>query len=633
MPPATVEQQGTLAEALAHAQRLLRTDPALAREQATEILSVAPAHAGGHLLLGLALAALGEHLEAVEALRRAVALDRNSSRGWRALGDQLTILGDANGADDAYAQSIRASTTDPAVMEAARALCDGKLAIAERRLRAHLHDHPTDVAAIRMLAEVGARLGRFEDAEKLLARCLQLAPSFHAARHNYAIVLHRQSKAAETLEQLDTLLEAEPDNPSFVFLRAAALARVGEYAEAIAIYQRALQRFPNSARTWLSLGHALKTAGRSADSIAAYARAAEIAPNFGEAYWSLANMKTYRFDAPAVSRMQAQLNSADLSQEDRFHLHYALGKAFEDAGDFAQSFQHYRQGAAIRRTGVSYDADETTGATQRHIDMFSRDFFAARAEQGAPAPDPIFIVGLPRAGSTLIEQMLASHSAIEGTMELPDIIMLAKRIGGGKIRGGLYPEMVAELSADDLRALGEEYLSRTRVQRKTGKPFFIDKMPNNFQHIGLIQLILPNAKIVDVRRHPMANCFSAYKQHFARGQVYSYDLTELGRYYQDYVRLMRHFDDVLPDRVHRLHYEDVIADPEREIRRLLAYCGLPFEPACLSFYANRRPVRTASSEQVRQPIYGEGVDHWRHYEPWLAPLRAALGPAIADRAD
>jgi cytochrome c-type biogenesis protein CcmH/NrfG len=482
------------------------------------------------------------------------------------------------------------------------------------------------VAAIRMLAEVGARLGRFEDAERLLARCLELAPSFVAARHNYALVLHRQSKAAEALEQIDQLLAVDQDNPSYRFLKAAALARVGEYGASIAIYEGVLRQHPQSARGWLSLGHARKTAGQRAESIAAYAKCVEIAPNFGEAYWSLANMKTYRFGAAQVAAMQAQVERADISDEDRFHLRYALGKAFEDEGDYAGSFRHYAEGARLRRATLGYDADETTAMARRHAAFFTKELFAARAGQGAPAADPIFIVGLPRSGSTLIEQILASHSAVEGTMELPDLMLLAKRIGGGRSRGGAYPEALAGLAPQQLRELGEEYLARTRVQRKTGKPYFIDKMPNNFQHAGFIQLILPNAKIIDARRQPLACCFSAFKQHFARGQPFTYDLAELGRYCADYVALMDHFDRVLPGRIHRVRYEALVADPEPEIRRMLDYCGLPFEPACLEFHANTRAVRTASSEQVRQPLYSEAIDHWRHYEPWLGPLKAALGP-------
>jgi cytochrome c-type biogenesis protein CcmH/NrfG len=511
------------------------------------------------------------------------------------------------------------------LMRAALALCEGKLAIAEQTLRAHLKQNPTDPAAIRMLAEVAARIGRFEDAETLLRRCLELAPSFTAARHNYALVLHRQSKAPESLEQIEHLLAAEPDNPSYRFLKATALTRIGEYDSAIDLYRSVLAKHPANVRGWLSLGHACKTAGRAEESIAAYSKCTELAPSFGEAHWSLANMKTYRFSGAAIDAMLAELKR-ELSDEDRFHLHYALGKAFEDLEQFSDAFMHYDQGATLRRKSVVYDAAENTRFTDRLISFFTPEVIAARSGQGAPAPDPIFIVGLPRSGSTLIEQILASHSAVEGTMELPDVMMMAKRLGGGKARDGAYPDAIAQLSPEALKALGEEYLTRTRVQRKTGRPYFIDKMPNNFQHVGLIALMLPDAKIIDARRHAVAACFSAYKQHFARGQAFSYDLTDLGLYYRDYVRLMNHYEAVLPGRIHRVRYEDIVAEPEREIRALLSFCGLPFDPPCLEFHANPRAVRTASSEQVRQPLYREAVEHWRRYDPWLGPLKEALGP-------
>ena len=339
-------------------------------------------------------------------------------------------------------------------------------------------------------------------------------------------------------------------------------------------------------------------------------------------------MKTHQFSADDVSRMEAQVARSDVGDEDRFHLHYALGKACEDRAAYEAAFGHYGAGARIRRTGLSYSADDVSQHAREHEAVFTKAFFAERAGWGAPHADPIFIVGLPRSGSTLVEQMLASHSMVEGTMELPDLIMMAKRLGGGKVRGGRYPRMLGEISADDARALGEEYIARTRVQRKTDKPFFIDKMPNNAAHVGFIRLILPNAKIIDARRHPMAACFSAFKQHFARGQGFSYDLTDLGRYYRDYATLMDHFDAVAPGLVHRVLYERMVADTEGEVRRLLTYCGLPFEDACMQFHQNARAVRTASSEQVRQPIYSSGVDHWRHFEPWLGPLRDALGPAV-----
>jgi predicted Zn-dependent protease len=563
----------------------------------------------------------------VAALRRATELEPEGP-GWRSLGDQLTLLDDAAGADAAYAQSIRAAVHDPQLMQAAVALVQGKLAVCEHLLRPYLREKPTDVAAIRMLAEVGARLGRFEDAEKLLRRCLELAPSFHAARHNYAIVLHRESKASEALKQLDLLLKVDPENPSYKFLRAAALARIGEYEAAIEIYRDVTAKHPNSARAWLSMGHACKTAGRRTESIAAYERVIADAPHLGEAYWSLANMKTHPFSDADVARMNQQLERKDLGDEDRFHIHYALGKAYEDKADYERSFTHYAEGARIRRTGLDYKADETTQAAREHSALFTKAFFDARKGQGSPAPDPIFIVGLPRSGSTLIEQILASHSLVEGTMELPDIIAMAKRLGGGKVRGGTYPSALADMSAEQIRALGEEYIARTRVQRKTDRPFFIDKMPNNSQHVGFIHLILPNAKIIDARRHPMGACFSAFKQHFARGQAFTYDLTDVGRYYADYADMMARFDEAAPGRVHRVLYEDMIENTEAEVRRLLDYLGLPFEAACLDFHTNTRAVRTASSEQVRQPIYSGAVEQWRHYEPWLQPLKAALGTAL-----
>jgi tetratricopeptide (TPR) repeat protein len=443
-------------------------------------------------------------------------------------------------------------------------------------------------------------------------------------------VLNRQNKAVELNRETDLLLQAEPANPAFRVLKAAALARIGEFDAAIAIYEAVLKAFPDHVKVWLSRGHALKSAGRNAESVGAYSRAIDLMPSFGEAWWSLANLKTYRFTPEQVSAMRVQLGRADLSHEDRLHLEFALGKALEDAGDWAGSFDHYAEGNRLRRHELSYDAADLGGLVERSKALFTREFFAARAGQGDAAADPIFVVGLPRSGSTLIEQILASHSAVEGTQELAEIVAMARGLGQGRPHGDapLYPGVLADLDPERLRALGAEYLERTRIQRKTDRPLFIDKMPNNFAHIGLISLILPNAKIIDARRHPMAVGFSAYKQHFAAGQNFSYDLEELGLYYRAYVELMDHVDQVLPGRVHRVIYERVVEDTEGEVRRLLDYCGLPFEPACLRFYENDRAVRTASSEQVRRPIFRDAVEHWRNYEPWLGPLKAALGPVL-----
>jgi tetratricopeptide (TPR) repeat protein len=654
----------SLKTALAHAARLLQSSPPAAEAQAREILKTVPTHPEALLLLGIALRSqsnlvgalevleplaasqpksattqyeyaivvggLGRSDPAIAALRRALALNPDLAGAWRALGDHLSLTGDAKAADDAYARHIRSSVSNPQLLEAAAALCENRLAIAEGLLRTYLKQYPTDVAAIRMLAETGLRLGRIEEAEFLLARCLELAPSFTMARHNYATALYRANKPVAAIAQVDQLLKQDPRNPNYNALKAAALSHIGEYERSIEGYRAVLKDYPNQPMSWLSMGHGLKTLGKREESVAAYRKALELQPSLGEAYWSLANLKTYRLGDDDMTAMQKQIARPDIRDEDRVHLHFALGKAYEDAQDYARSFEHYRDGNALRRTAIDYDANDVETRMRRSKALFTPEFFREREGVGSQARDPIFIVGLPRAGSTLIEQILASHSAIEGTMELPDIPAIAKRLGSRKRKSeaSTYPETLATLEPSYFKVLGEEFLARTRVQRKLGRPFFIDKMPNNFMHVGLIQLILPQAKIIDARRHPMGCCFSSFKQHFARGQNFTYDLTDLGHYYRGYVELMAHFDAVLPGKVHRVVYEKMIADPEGETRRLLDYCGLPFEEACLRFHENDRAVRTASSEQVRRPIFTEAQDHWRNYESWLEPLKSALGPVL-----
>ncbi|WP_426662662.1 sulfotransferase [Rhodanobacter aciditrophus] len=655
---------GTLEQALAHAARLLERDPTLAAEQLGEILQVAPGHAPAlqllaaarlllgdlsgalailvplaqarpewaaiHLDLGLALARGGRGQEAIAALRRAVALQPGLPQAWRALGDCLMAAGEQEAADAAYASHVRHSTRDPQLLDAAVALVENRIPEAEALLRAQLKRAPTDVAAIRMFAEVAARLGRNEDALNLLERCLELAPGFREARRNYALVLHRSNRPEQALAEIERLLAADPADVGCRNLKAVVLCRVGDYEPAIRIYAELLESYPDTPKLWVSYGHALKTAGHLERAIAAYRRSLELEPSFGEVWWSLANLKTFRFGADELAAMRAQLARADLAGDDRLHLEFAVGKALEDAGEYGPSFRHYAQGNAIRRTQLDYSADDTSARVRYIRGRYTREFFVARAGSGCPAPDPIFVVGLPRAGSTLVEQILSSHSQVEGTMELPEVTSITRllRQQGDADEVMPYHAALAALDAAALRALGERYLAHTRIQRKTAAPLFIDKMPNNFMHVGLIQLMLPNAKIIDARRHPMACGFSAFKQHFARGQGFSYDLADIGRYYRDYVALMAHFDAVLPGRVHRVVYERMVEDTEGEVRRLLDYCGLPFEAACLRFFENTRPVRTASSEQVRQPIYREGVDHWRHYAAWLEPLVSALGPVL-----
>jgi tetratricopeptide (TPR) repeat protein len=662
MPPA--EPSAPLAKALEHAARLLRTDPVLAAQQAGEILTVVPDHpravlilgaarraagdpgaalqaleplvaaqpnwAAAHHELGLTLNALERHRDALTAHRRAVALNPLMPDAWREIGDLLTLQGDSQGADSAYARHITASTQDPRLMSAAHALNENKIGQAELQLREHLKKYPTDVAAIRMFAEVAGRLGRYKDAENLLVRCLELAPSFNAARYNYAMALYRQNKSVAALQQIDILTTSEPHNSGYRNLKAVVLANIGDYQESLDLYADVLEKHPDQSRIWMSYGHALATAGRQADSIAAYRRCIALAPSLGEAYYSLANLKTFRFDEAEVLQMQAQLARDDLANADRTHFHFALGKALEDSKHHAQSFEHYAEGNKLRLAVVDWDPGEITTLVHRSKDLFTKEFFAAREDFGAASDEPIFIVGLPRSGSTLLEQILASHSRVEGTMELPNIMSMATTLGGKRVTGEewAYPGVLASLSAAESRALGEQYIEQTRIQRKTDKHFFIDKMPNNFLHIGFIRLILPRARIIDARRHPMACCFSAFKQYFAQGQRYSYSLEHLGQFYRDYLSLMTHFDAVAPQAIHRVVYERMVDDTEGEVRRLLHFCGLDFEPATLCFYENDRAVRTASAQQVRKPVFREGLDQWRNYEPWLEPLRRALGDVL-----
>ncbi len=660
--------------ALAHASRLLATRPDLAAEQAEEVLRSVPGSPAARLILGRAHCALGNAAaalavleplareqggsalaqfelgnarslagrlaQAIDAYRAATRVKPEWPDAWRVLADHLDAAGDAAGADQARAAFLSAAVHDPRLRAAAAALRANDLPAAEGLLRAHLKQHETDVAALRMLAEVATRLRRFRDAQVLLERCLELAPSFRPAQHQLAVVLFRLAQAQQARSIVERLLQDEPSNLGYLSLQAAILAHLGDTADSIGVYERVLSRVPGNPRIWLSLGHALKAAGRFEESVQAYRKAAALEPRFGEAYWSLANLKTYRIPDADIAQMQQALQDPALGDEDRLHVEYALGKAFEDRRQFEAAFQSYARGARIRHRLYEYRPEEVSRYVQRCRDLLTADFFARRAGGGCAAADPIFIVGLPRSGSTLLEQILSSHSRVEGTMELANIPTYARELGerrsGDRPGAEGYPEVLADLDEDERRTLGERFLAETRVQRKSAAPYFIDKLPNNFLHVGLIHLVLPNARIIDARRHPMACCFSNFKQHFARGQNFSYSLEDVGRFYRDYVHLMAHFDRVLPGRVHRVIYEQLVDDPDREVHRLLDYCGLEFESACLRFYENDRAVRTASSEQVRQPIFRSGVDHWVNFEPWLGPLKEALGtvlehyPAVPD---
>ena len=587
--------------ALANARRLLAAEPAAALAQAQAIIEAVPTSAAAHRLAAHALRALNREAEAQAA--------------------SLAAVG--------------ATIHDEAMVDAALALAENRLPDAEAALRQRLREDATDVAAIRMLAEVAGRIGRYTDAEKLLNRALELAPGFGAARANLATVFYKQNRYAEAAETLDAVLGEDPDNPAHVNLKAAALGRIGGYDEALALYEQLTARFPDHAKLWMSYGHLLKTVGRQDDSIAAYRRALAVDPGLGELWWSLANLKTIRFSADDRAAMEAALVAAEPAGEqrddDRLHLHFALGKAYDDAGDVEPAFRHYAAGNAIRAGQLGYDAADTRTIVDAAIATCTPDFFAARMGMGDPAPDPIFILGMPRAGSTLIEQILASHSAVEGTMELPDIPALALGLGREtQGEGRHWVAALADAPSERLAEMGAAFLRRTAVQRKTGKPFYIDKLPNNWRYVPLIRLILPHAKIIDARRHPLDCCWSNFRQHYAKGQAFSYDLADMGTYYRDYVRLMAHIDAVQPGRVHRVIHEALLDNPEAEVRAMLGYLGLPFEEACMAFHTNARAVRTASSEQVRRPINRDGVDQWRPYDAWLGPLRRALGAVLAE---
>ncbi|MGI9221839.1 MAG: sulfotransferase [Woeseiaceae bacterium] len=658
----TDRQSGALARKFEEIQRMLGTDAARAANMAEEVVQSDPGNPDATLLLGVARRFSGDANKAIEvlqpltqsepesatahyelgrafgaagrrddsivALRRAVELQPLMTGAWCILADELRADGQTEEADAVCRRRIEMAGRDPRLQKAIGALRERRFSEANTLLRQHLAQDPTDVVAMQMLAAVGLRMDQYEDAGNLLRRCLELAPRFAAAHHDYALVLDHQMRRTEALQEVEEALSAEPDNPNYRITKATILDRIGEYDQAIEIFGSLLEE--NQPSAWMSYGHSLRAAGRQDESVAAYKKVIEVQPSFGEAWWSLADLKTFEFTEAETGQIRRQLDSGSLANEDRLHFEFTLGKVLEDAGVYKESFEHYSEGNRLRRATTPYDATELTSGVNRSKALMTPEFFAERAGYGCSATDPIFIVGMPRAGSTLLEQVLASHSAVEGTMELPDMLRIVRELneGAAGTGSGKYPEVLAQLSADQLRALGERFLESTKVYRKTDRPMFIDKMPNNFANVGLIQLLLPNARIVDARRHPLACCFSMFKQLFARGQPFVYDLQDLGYAYRDYVDLMTHFDQVLPNRVHRVFYERMVADTETEIRALLDYCGLPFEEACLRFYETERAVRTASSAQVRQPINRAGVDHWRHYEPWLDSLKNALGPAL-----
>ena len=564
--------------------------------------------------------------QAIEAFEWAIRYNPALPASWQALERLYRIVGRAQDATNAGNHVAKLASLPAEVVAARGMVADGDYEDAERTIRAFLAQRPDDVEGLRILSMLARQFEYNTDAEVLLDKLLAKAPNYNSARYDLILTLVDLHKHQRAREESERLMAAEPRNPGVRVTHAGILMALGDVNGSIERYQALLQQMPRDSELHQSLGHAYKTNGESAKAIESYRRAVEVRPDFGEAYWSLANLKTYRFTDAELERMRHYEAQPYLQQADRYHLCFALGKALEDRGDYAESFTYYDRGNALKKEGSLYRPAAQERAVNRQMELCTPEFFAERSGWGCPDASPIFVLGLPRAGSTLLEQILASHSQVEGTMELANIPRLVGSLGSGDKFGDThYPGVLPQLTAEQCREFGEAYIRDTRVYR-TGKPFFIDKMPNNFRNIALIQLILPNAKIIDARRDAMDCCFSNFKQLYANGHPFAYNLDDIGRYYRSYASLMDHWDRVLPGRVLCMRHEDVLADLEGSVRRILDYCGLPFEPACVEFHRTERRVHTASAEQVRRPINRDGVDQWRPYEPWLGPLKDALGP-------
>ena len=611
---------------LAVCQRYLGA-PDSAAETLDDLAKVAPDFARLWQERGHLAKVAGDAPAAIAAYREAVRRNDALAASWR----NLAAL-DNRAAGEAAAWLRFLASLPPPLLRARGLRNEGRVAQAEQLCRDFLKQHPRHIEAMRLLAAIGVGHGIYEDAEFLLESAVEFAPGHRGALVDYIDVLHKRQKFRESLAAAERLLAGNKDAPANHLIYANQAMAAGDFTRALAIYDDVLAANPNSPlardeRVWLTRGHALKTAGRADEAVAAYRQAARLRPEFGDAWWSLANLKVFRFSAAERQRLAALVETPGVAALDRVHLLFALGKALEDEMRHADSFTRYSEGNAWRRRQLRYDAGRMTRRLELQRQVCDAPFFRARAGGGCDAPDPIFVVGLPRAGSTLLEQILASHSAVDGTLELHHIGAYAAKLDGRlrKDEAPRYPGALTALTAADRRALGRRYLDETRIHRR-GAPRFVDKMPNNFRHLGLIHLILPNAKIIDARRHPLACCFSNFKQLFASGQEFTYSLEDLGAYYRDYVALMGHWDEALPPgRMLRVSYEDVVADLEAQVRRLLDYCELPFEAACLRYWETERFIRTPSAEQVRRPINRDGLEHWRRYEPHLGPLKDALG--------
>lgn len=579
----------------------------------------------GHLAL-----AQGRTQDAFKAFSLATRYNPSLAASWQKLAELSAAAGDTKAAQDAAAQAHRLQSLPRPLSAALNHIHEGRVLRAEELLRAYLQKNPRDVEGMRLLADVGSRLNVLTDADFLLETAIELAPDNLQLRIDHIQVLRKRQKYADALKQAEFLYNRDPEHPTFQSLLAIEAMHAGELDRSLDLFDRVLSTLPDDLAALTSRGHALKTYGRTDEAISSYKRALEVSPLHGDAWYGLANLKTYRFSPEEISAMDAALRAVELAFMSRVHISFALGKAQEDARNYDAAFKAYETGNALKKLQTRYTSDQMQAefdAQRRHC---TAELFEARKGTGCSAPDPIFIVGLPRAGSTLLEQILASHSQVDGTLELPNILATAHRLRGRNMLSDRerYPRILHEIPEEDLQRLGEEYIETTRVHR-AGAPFFTDKMPNNFRHIGLIHMILPNARIIDARRNPLDCCWSGFKQLFAEGQEFTYGLEEIGHYYRGYVELMEHWHAVLPQRrILKVQHEDVLTDLEGQVRRILEYCGLPFEEACVRFHETDRAVRTASAQQVRQPINTSGLEQWRPFEPHLGELKTALGPTL-----
>lgn len=564
---------------------------------------------------------------AIAAYARAVKFNPALEASWRAQGELLKAAGRTAEAQATLSQSQRLRTLPRELVAVTNHLHEGRVLHAEQICRAFLQLNPRNVEGMRLLAQIGIKLGILDDAEFLLESATTFEPDNIQLRLDYIDSLRRRQKFAKARQEAEALHARDPENPLFQSHLAIDNMQTGDYDVAFDLFDQVLAKLPNDPATLTSRGHALKTTGRSDEAVASYRAAIAAKPDHGDAYYALANLKTYRFTDAEIAAMQQQIARTDLAFMDRVHLSFSLAKALEDRGDYAQSFEYYEAGNALKRAQTRYSADQMSAELAKQHEVCTPDLFTSHKGAGHPAPDPIFIVGLPRAGSTLLEQILASHSQVDGTLELPNVLALAHRLRGRKAGQSRYPKILHDLPEEQLAQFGEDFIESTRIHRADA-PFFTDKMPNNFRHVGLIHLILPNATIIDARRDPMDCCFSGFKQLFAEGQEFTYGLHEIGRYYADYVSLMDHWDRVLPGKILRVQHEDVLDDLEGQVRRMLNHCGLPFEQACVDFHQTDRAVRTASSEQVRKPINRSGQGAWEPFAPWLGDLKAALDDAV-----